>query len=250
VHFLWIFLGLPPLFPPRLRVRLNFFPSPTPGPKPAARNAKTTKDRHVFVGVIMASIQLGEGGAQLDPRHSRGGRELPTPCRQTPVGTSTSTCPRVGAVRVVERVVNGRSGALNPRRLDPHLHRRHALCQRKSRPWRHVHLLVNHLCGRSLWFNSQLVPGCFFLPGGLLHKQGPRRARRLRGNFAALRSRARVAFPPPPPTPSLGPLRHTHPHNQGGRRKELARSCRCGGDGTTHAHSCSPTTRRHPGNLT
>jgi hypothetical protein len=50
-----------------------------------------------------------------DPRRSRDGRELPTPRRQTPVGTSTSTCPRVGTVRVVERVVNGRSGALNPR---------------------------------------------------------------------------------------------------------------------------------------
>ena len=33
----------------------------------------------------------------------------------------------------------------------------------------------------------------------------------------------------------LGPLRHTHSHNQGGRRKELARSCRCGGDDPTHA---------------
>jgi hypothetical protein len=35
------------------------------------------------------------------------------------------------------------------------------------------------------------------------------------------------------PTPSLGPLRQTHTHNQGGRRKELARSCRCGGDDPT-----------------
>jgi hypothetical protein len=33
------------------------------------------------------------------------------------------------------------------------------------------------------------------------------------------------------PSPSLGPLRHTHSHNQGRRRKELARSCRCAGDG-------------------
>jgi hypothetical protein len=41
--------------------------------------------------------------------------------------------------------------------------------------------------------------------------------------------------PPPPPTPGLSPLRHTHSHNQGRRRKELARSCRCGGDGPTHA---------------
>jgi hypothetical protein len=30
-----------------------------------------------------------------------------------------------------------------------------------------------------------------------------------------------------PPTPSLGPPRHTHAHNQGDRRKELAQSCRC-----------------------
>ena len=37
------------------------------------------------------------------------------------------------------------------------------------------------------------------------------------------------------PTPSLSPLRHTHSHNQGRRRKELALSCRCGGDGPTHA---------------
>jgi hypothetical protein len=30
-------------------------------------------------------------------------------------------------------------------------------------------------------------------------------------------------------TPGLGPPRHTHTHNQGGRLKELARSCRCRG---------------------
>jgi hypothetical protein len=40
---------------------------------------------------------------------------------------------------------------------------------------------------------------------------------------------------PGSPTPSLSPLRHTHSHNQGGRRKELAWSCRCGGDDPTHA---------------
>jgi hypothetical protein len=37
------------------------------------------------------------------------------------------------------------------------------------------------------------------------------------------------------PTPNLSPLRHTHSQNQGGRRKELAQSCRCGGDDPTHA---------------
>jgi hypothetical protein len=49
------------------------------------------------------------------------------------------------------------------------------------------------------------------------------------------------------PTPSLGPLRHTHSHNQGGRRKELARSCR-GMLRWGRSDSCpsSPTTRRHP----
>ena len=31
------------------------------------------------------------------------------------------------------------------------------------------------------------------------------------------------------------PAAHTHSHNQGRRRKELARSCRRGGDGPTHA---------------
>jgi hypothetical protein len=54
------------------------------------------------------------GSTQLNPRHSCDGRERPTPRRQTPVSTSTSTCPRVSTVRVVQRVVNGRSGALNP----------------------------------------------------------------------------------------------------------------------------------------
>jgi hypothetical protein len=38
-----------------------------------------------------------------------------------------------------------------------------------------------------------------------------------------------------PPTPSLSPQRNTHPHSQGRRRKELARSCRCAGDGPAHA---------------
>jgi hypothetical protein len=35
--------------------------------------------------------------------------------------------------------------------------------------------------------------------------------------------------------PSLSPQRNTHSHNQRRRRKELARSCRCAGDGPTHA---------------
>jgi hypothetical protein len=36
--------------------------------------------------------------------------------------------------------------------------------------------------------------------------------------------------------PTSGPPRHTHTHthNQGGRRGELTRSCRCRGDGPTH----------------
>jgi hypothetical protein len=48
----------------------------------------------------------------------------------------------------------------------------------------------------------------------------------------------------PPPAPSLGPPRHTHAHNQGGRRKELARSCRCRGGVPTSCPS-SRTTCRH-----